>query len=307
MGKQSAEEKVRKRLNDINDKLHDENNTLKLKKIIIIAAVCLGVLALIICLMMLDKVKEIKVKGDLTAYNETRVIEASGMNIGESIFKRTSFGIKRNIRKSIPMTEKVKIRRNIFTGKITIDIEFDDFDYFVKYGKSYYAVDENLVVMDKRGTKSEYFSLGARLIEIPDILEPEIGKELIFEDTVPEDEDDTDVVDIKEYKYIYDILREASESKHYSEMNVLSLKEKFNISAIYSRKYRVYIGNPNQMDTKFKMLDGVLDEGSLEYAEKGIIDITDPSKVSARAVTDSYGTEEGSDKVSPVDFSKYFS
>ena len=90
-------------------------------------------------------------------------------------------------------------------------------------------------------------------------------------------------------------------------MNVLSLKEKFNINAIYGRKYRVYIGNPNQLDTKFKMLDGVIDEGSLEYAEKGIIDITDPSKVSARAVTDSYGTQEGSDMISPVDFSKYFS
>lgn len=307
MGKQSAEDKVRKRLNDINDKLHDDNNALKLKKIIIIAAICLCALALMIFLMMIDKVKEIKVKGELTAYNETRVIEASGIDIGESIFKRTSFGIKRNIRKSIPMTEKVKIRRNIFTGKITIDIEFDDFDYFVKYGKNYYAVDENLVVMDKRGTKSEYFSLGARYIEIPDILEPQIGKELIFEDTVPEDEDDTDVVDIKEYKYIYDILKVASDSKHYGEMNVLSLKEKFNINAIYDRKYRVYIGNPNQLDTKFKMLDGVLDEGSLEYAEKGIIDITDPSKVSARAVTDSYGTQEGSDMISPVDFSKYFS
>lgn len=307
MGKQSAEDKVRKRLNDINDKLHDENNKVKLKKTIIIAAVCLGVLALIIFLMVIDKVKQIKVTGELSAYNESRVIEASDIDIGESIFKRTSFGIKRNIKKSIPMTEKVKIRRNIFTGKITIDIEFDDFDYFVKYGKNYYAVDENLVVMDKRGSKSEYFALGARLIEIPDILEPKIGEELIFEDTVPEDENDTDVSDIKEFKYIYDVLKRASESGYYNEINVISLKEKFNINAIYSRKYRVYIGNPNQMDTKFKMLDGVLNEGSLKYAQKGIIDVTDPSKVSARAVSDSYGTEEGTDKISPVDFSRYFS
>lgn len=307
MGKQSAEDKVRKRLNDINDKLQDDGVKAKLKRIIIIAVICLGVLALIIFLMMIDKVKEIRVKGELSAYNETRVIQASGIDIGESIFKRTSFGIKKNIKKSIPMTEKVKIRRNIFTGRITIDIEFDDFDYFVKYGKYYYAVNEKLVVMDRRDSRSEYFALGARYIEIPDILEPKIGEELIFEDTVPEDENDKDVADIKEFKYIYDILLSVSESQYYGEVNVISLREKFNISAIYSKKYRVYIGNPSQMDTKLKMLDGVLDEGSLEYAQKGIIDLTDPSKVSARAVTDSYGTEEGTDKVSPVDFSKYFS
>ena len=307
MSKKSAEERVREKLNKMNLKLTEKSSVGKLKKTVILACVTIGALALIIFGMYMDKVKEIYVEGDLTAYNETMIIEASGIDIGDSIFGKTAFGVKHRIKKNIPMTEKVKIRKNIFTGRVKIDIEFSEFDYFIKYGSNYYAVNEKLVVMDKRSSKSEYFALGARYIEIPDVCDPEIGKALIFEDTVPEDKDDKDVVDIEEYQYIYDILRIASESESYGEMNVLLLEEKFNISAVYSEKYRVYIGNFNQIDIKFKMLDGVLNEGSLKYAEKGIIDLSDPTKVSARAVDDSENVVDGEVQKSPVDFSEYFS
>lgn len=311
MSKKSAEEKVREKLNKMNLKLTDKASAGKLKRTVRIALITIGAIALIILGMYMDKVREISVEGELFAYNETRVIEASGIDIGESIFGKTGFGIKRTIKKNIPMTESVKIRKNIFTGRVRIIIEFEDFDYFIKYGSSYYAIDENLVVMDKRNSKSEYFSLGARYIEIPDVCAPEIGKELIFEDTVPVDENDKDVVDIEEFEYIYRFLKMASESESYGEMNVLLLEEKFNISAVYSEKYRVYFGSFGQLDIKLKMLDGVLDEGSLQYAQKGIIDLTDPTKVSARAVEESPNNSEGEieeeTKKSPVDFSEYFS
>lgn len=307
MSKKSAEERVREKLNKMNLKLTEKSSVGKLKKTVILACITIGALALIIFGMYMDKVREIYVEGDLTAYNETMIIEASGIDIGDSIFGKTALGVKHRIKKNIPMTEKVKIRKNIFTGRVKIDIEFSEFDYFIKYGSNYYAVNEKLVVMDKRSSKSEYFALGARYIKIPDVCDPEIGKALIFEDTVPEDKDDKDVVDIEEFQYIYDILRIASESESYGEMNVLLLEEKFNISAVYSEKYRVYIGNFNQIDIKFKMLDGVLDEGSLQYAEKGIIDLSDPTKVSARAVDDSQDIVDGEAQKSPVDFSEYFS
>ena len=311
MSKKSAEEKVREKLNKMNLKLTAESSAGKLKKTVITAIISIGVIALIIFGMYMDKIREISVEGDLVAYNETRIIEASGIDIGDSIFGKMGFSVKRTIKKNIPMTESVKIRKNIFTGRVRIIVEFDDFDYFIKHGSSYYAIDENLVVMDKRDSKSEYFSLGARYIEIPDVCTPEIGKELIFEDTVPDDKNDTDVVDIEEFEYIYRFLKMASESDSYGEMNVLLLEERFNISAVYSEKYRVYFGSFGQLDIKLKMLDGVFDEGSLQYAQKGIIDLTDPAKVSARAVEESVDAEEGVNEEktekSPVDFSEYFS
>lgn len=307
MSKKSAEEKVREKLNKINLKLTDKISSVGLKKIIIIASVSVALIALIILGMCFDKIKNIYVEGDLVAYNETRIIEASGIDIGDSIFGKSGFFIKRSIRKNIPMTEKVKIRKNIFTGKVSIEIEFADFDYFIKHGSSYYAVDENLVVMDKRASKSEYFTLGARYIDIPDVCTPEIGKPLIFEDTVPADKNDKDVVDVEEYDYIYNFLKAAKASKSYGKMNVLLLEEKFNISAVYSQKYRVYFGNFSDVELKIKMLDGVYDDGSFDYVEKGIIDLSDPSKVSARVAEDKEEIVDGEVQKSPVDFSEYFS
>ena len=311
MSKKSAEEKVREKLNKLNSKLTDMGSAGKLKKWTLISVIAVGVIALIIFGMYMDKVREIEVEGDLTAYNETRVIDASEIDIGESIFGKTAFSIKRTIRKNIPMTEKVKIRKNVFTGRVRIIIEFEEFDYFIKHGDNYYAVDENLVVMDMRKSRSEYFSLGARYIEIPEVCAPIIGKELVFADTVPEDKDDKDVTPVEEYEYIYRFLKAATESDAYGDINVLTLTEKFNISGIYSEKYRVYFGGLSEMDIKFKMLDSVFSEGSLKYAEKGIIDLTDPNKVSARAVEETkeeVGEEiEVETQKSPVDFSDYFS
>ena len=311
MSKKSAEEKVREKLNKLNLRLTDISSAGKLKKLIVIASITLCVIALIIFGMCMDKVREITVEGDLLAYNETRVIEASGIDIGEGIFSKTAASIKRTVRKNIPMTESVKIRKNIFTGRVRIIITFDEFDYFIKHGDSYYAVDESLVVMDVRKSKSEYFSLGARYIEIPEVCAPIIGKGLVFLDTVPENKDDKDVTPVEEYEYIYRFLKAASESGSYGELDVLTLTEKFNISGVYSEKYRVYFGGLSEIDIKLKMLDSVFAEGSLTYAEKGIIDLTDPGKVSARAVEDTKEEIgegfEGEIEKSPVDFSEYFS
>lgn len=307
MSKKTPEERVREKLLKMNNSFADARSEGKLKRVLIIFCVCVLLVLLLIVLMISIKVKEINVEGDLAAFNETKVIEASEMGIGKSIFKKTSFGIKKTIKENLPMTKSVSVKKNVFTGKLTINIEFSEFDFFIKYGSNYYAVDKELRVLDKRTSKSEYYALGASYIEIPRISEPRMGEKLVFAATIPEEGNEENVVDKKEFDYVYEFLDTAYNSKSYGELNVLLMKDKFDVNAVYFEKYRVYFGSRSDVDIKFKMLDGVLADGSIDYAERAVIDITDAKKTSVRAMeAPTYKGEEGEEK-SEVDFSEYFS
>lgn len=304
MEKESAESRLRKRLYGIKARLDDKDYRRKMKRIFIALAILLVIIFLAVVWMITTKVREIYVDGELVAYNETKIIESMGINIGDSIFSKTRMGIKREIRKNLPLAENIKVRKNVFSGVISVDVEFADMEFFIKYGKRYYAVDKDLTVVDMRASKSEYFALGAVYLYLPEVTAPTIGEKLIFRATVPDDMDPSrEVADVKDFEYITNMLAEIKGSQIYDDFNVISLDNKFDISAVVMEKYRVYFGNSSNAELKLRMLDGVISDGALDYAEKGIIDITDPNRVSARAVNASASDSESS----KVDFSEYFS
>ena len=61
------------------------------------------------------------------------------------------------------------------------------------------------------------------------------------------------------------------------------LTTKFDISLISEEKYKVRFGNVNKLDVKFIILREIIAEGSMDYAEKVSIDLSDPSRATARA------------------------
>lgn len=304
MEKESAESRLRKRLYGIKARMENTCDRRKLKRIFIALTIFVVLIFLVVLWMFMTKVKGIDVDGELEAYNETKIIESMGINIGDSIFSKTRTKIKREIQKNLPLAENIRVRKNVFTGVISVDVEFADMEFFIKYGKRYYAVDKDLTVVDTRSSKSEYFALGAIYVYLPEITAPTVGEKLVFRATVPDDMDSSrEVADAKDFKYVTDILSAVQNSDIYDGVNVILLDNKFDISAVVMEKYRVYFGNFSNAELKLKMLDGVIRDGALDYAEKGIIDLTDPTRVSARAVDGSAsGSESGK-----VDFSEYFS
>lgn len=291
MEKKTPEQKTREILNRIKDRIKKGKENKRVRKIFIVSACALVVLVSFAVLMFGVKIKNINVSGDLSAYNETRVVQASEIDIGKSFISKSSVSIKKSIRKNIPLADKIKVRKNIFTGDINIEISFLPFDYYIKYKDAYYALDENLVVVDIRKTENDFASLGGTFIQIPKTCRPIFGKALVFYDTVPNPDGEretpvpeSELVDVKEYQYVYDILKLLKESGDYGNLTSVKLYEKYDVSAIYGGQYRVIFGSASGFELKLSVLNEILADTSWQHTGSGEIDLRDPSAASARAV-----------------------
>ena len=84
------------------------------------------------------------------------------------------------------------------------------------------------------------------------------------------------------YAYTVNFLKSLKESGYHSDSNGVILTEKFEITLIYAEKYSINFGDPNDFDIKFRVLYEILAEGSTQYSDKASIDLSDPSKATAR-------------------------
>ena len=231
------------------------------------------------------KIDTIEITGDVTMFNESEVIEAAEINIGDRIFGKSVFRIKRNLKENMPIAQNVKVRKNPF-GKVTINVELLSVDYYTKIGDKYYALDENLRVLDENISPSKYSAYGAVLIKIPETRTPVIGKNLVFYDTVEEtDTEGETLYEIREesfYSYVTKFLKMLKDSGYHTDANGVVLTEKFEITLIYAEKFSIRFGNATDLDVKFRVLYEILAEGSMQHADRAAIDLSDTEKPTAR-------------------------
>jgi hypothetical protein len=250
---------------------------------LIIAAFAVAVVVTVALLFI--RINSIEITGDVTVFNETEVINAADIGIGDRLFARSSARIKKNIKANMPIAENIKVRKSIF-GKVTINVEMMDVDYYTLIGDKYYALDKELKVLGESKSAGKFSSFGAVLVKLPETRKPEIGKRIVFYDTVVEtDTEEETIYEVREesfYQYASDFLTALKDSGYHAEANGVILTEKFEVTLIYAEKFSILFGNSNDLDVKFRVLYEILSEGSMQYTDKASIDLSDPSRATAR-------------------------
>ena len=251
-------------------------------RLIIASAVAL---LLLILAFFLIRISTIEVTGDVTMFNESEVISAAEIDIGDGLFWKNSWWKKKNIEKNMPIAQNVKVKKSIF-GKVTIHIELLSVDYYAKIGEKYYALDSSLRVLDSNDSSAKYASYGAVKVVLPEVREPVVGEKLVFYDTVKETDTEKETLyevrDKSFYSYTVKFLESLLESGFHDDANGVILTEKFDITLIYANKYRVRFGNSSDLDVKFRVFYEILAEGSTQYSDKVSVDLSNPTSATAR-------------------------
>ncbi len=251
-----------------------------------IISLCVIALLLLGFLVLVTRIDSIEIKGDVSLFNESEIVEASELSVGGALYSKPFFVIKHSIRKNLPMTEKVSVRKNFFTRKVTITVEFTDYEFVLQHGDKFYGVDSDLTVTDIRDSKLEFIALGARVLTLPEIEEPILGESLIFSSTVDVLDENGRVIekgdDLSKYSYVTELLGFLSQSGYLDRTDAVFLDEKFNIRLIMDGRYLVYIGRCESLETKFEVIDAIIDEGSTDYGKSVIISVQNPALASAR-------------------------
>lgn len=284
-GQNRPEDKVRATLEGLRAQMFLRFGEKKSKSILIGSLVALVAAVAVVLVLLLIKVDSIEVEGDVTMFNEGEIIAAAEISEGDRLFSKSSGKIKRNIKKNLPIADSIKVRKSLL-GKVTISVEFSKAEYYCEYAGEYYALDKDLRVLHKSKTDTRYSTYGAVKVILPKIREPIPGEHIVFYYTV-EDRDANgklmyEVEDAKKYDYVKEFLRMLYSSAYYSGADGVILDEKFDVTLIYSGKYKIHYGDVRGLDVKFRVLEGILAEGSMQYADKVSIDLSDPSAAVAR-------------------------
>jgi hypothetical protein len=232
------------------------------------------------------RIRVIDVSGDVTMFNEGDVIRAAGISEGDLLYLRSSYQIEKKVKKNMPLCKNVDVKKSL-SGKVSIDISFNEVCFYTRIGNKYYAIDENLRVLDFDESRSKYSSYGAVSVRLPEVREPILGKKLVFYDTVEEtDTEGETLYEVQKesfYDFTVEFLSILKDSGYLSESDAVILNEKFDLELIYADKFLVKFGDSRDLEEKFRLLFEILSEGSINYASRGVIDLTNPAKAFARA------------------------
>ena len=280
-----AAKATRERLERIRNDLYVKYGEKGARRIITLSAAAIIALVALLILIFLFPVRGIAVSGEVTMFNEGEIIEAAELSEGDSIFLRSSWDIKRTIRKNLPLADEIKVTKTL-TGRVKIKITFNDVKYYTKVDGVYYAIDSELRVLDSNESGAKYSAYGAVYVRLPETRPLEIGKKIVFYDTVEETDTEGEtlyeVAKVKYYDYVISLLSKLEESGFWEQADAVALDEKYDVTLIYAQKYKIRFGSVTDLDSKFRVLFGILDEGSTQYADKAEIDLTNPSAAIAR-------------------------
>ncbi len=286
--KLKPEQRVRQVLEGIRTKLFLRFGEKKSKWIFRASIAAIAVLIVLVVAVFLVRINRIEVTGAVTMFNEGEIIAAAGINEGDGLLWKPSWTIRKNVEKNMPMTHNVRVTKSPF-GKVTIYVELRPVEYYFEYEGSYYAMDSELRVRDMSDSYRKYSAYGAVKVVLPEIRKPVVGERIVFyytvEETDTEGETLYEVEDEKSYRYVSSFLSALYGSGYREDADGVILTERFDVIMIYANKFKVRFGESEDLDVKFRMLYEIFKEGSLQYADKVYIDLSDPSAAVARPDT----------------------
>jgi hypothetical protein len=285
MSEKRPENAIREKLEAMRARLFLRYGEKGLKRLTVLIPTAFFALLALILFFFLFPIRGIEVVGDATVFNEGDIIQAAEIEEGDSFFLRSSGSIKRALERNLPLAEKIKVTKT-FTGKIKIDVEFRKAEFFAKCGELFFAFDSDLTVVGIDSSRSKFLAFGAVYVRLPEVRDPEVGKKIVFYDTI--EETDTagellyEVKEEKYYDYVPTYLKALLASGFHEDADVADLRRKFDIVLIYAEKFEAKFGYVDDLEAKFNVFFKILEEGSAQSYDKATADLTNPSKATLR-------------------------
>ena len=209
-------------------------------------------------LTVLFHIAEISVEGE-NYYTEERIIEATGIQLDDNMFRINMKKIEDRLIKELPRIKSINIRR-VLMDKIVIDIVEADPVAVVYADNNYLILDADSKVLES----TPVLPLDLILLTGAQVSRYEIGSVIEFEDT--------DIADI--IKRTMTALDDAGLLKKSAELN---LEKKYNICLRYGEFITCELGDTEKLDKKMQMILKVMEDNPDDVT--AVIDASDPNKV----------------------------
>lgn len=238
--KKKKTNKVNKKKKVVNKK---KNNILKWTSLFIILLVILA----LFLLSDLFNIKTIKVEQN-NIISEEEIINLSGLQINENMFKFLKGKIKDNI-KTNPYIKDVEIKRNL-NGIVIIQVEERIATFFLK-------IEDRYAYIDNQGYILEIVNKPAKLTELTGFAEQNIvpGERLIVED-------------LEKLDTVIKIMEAAQNKNLEKSITTIDISDKTNyLITIKTEKKTIHFGDSSNINDKFLYIEALLKDTKNEEGE----------------------------------------
>ena len=222
--------------------------------ILIIAA------AIALSLTVFFKIQSINVTGD-DIYNAETIVAASGLNVGENMFKSSKKDISNKLETSLPYIESVHVKRSP-TGNVTLVITAAKAELAIDCGEGYILMNKNGKVLED-GVVS--INEDVATVTASTIVTATPGDIIVFEN-----EQDTQT--LKDIKSIID-------SKQIEKITDINITQNSSVVLTYDMRITLEVGMMSTLEQKMDFVKATLDKlNSDEPNFEGSIDFTVENK-----------------------------
>ena len=196
---------------------------------IIVVVITVGV---ILSLTVLFKTEKIEVKGN-RYYEDSIIIQLSGLKEGDNIFTSTMFADTDGIVNTLPYIKAAHVSFNIPNG-LVITVENQAPYYSLKSGKDYFLVSKDNRILEKVDKKPDKLMF----IEAPKLKSTEAGDYVEFEN--------------ERYTKALDDIIASLKKNNIKDITAISVKDISNITITYDNRIVIKIGLPDSIDYKIR-------------------------------------------------------
>lgn len=222
--------------------------------ILIIAA------AIALSLTVFFKIQSINVTGD-DIYNGETIVAASGLNVGENMFKSSKKDISNKLETSLPYIESVHVKRSP-TGNVTLAITAAKAELAIDCGEGYILLNKNGKVLED-GVVS--INEDVTTVTASAIVTATPGDVIVFEN-----EQDTQT--LKDIKSIID-------SKQIEKITDINITQNSSVVLTYDMRITLEVGMVSTLEQKIDFIKATLDKlNSDDPGFEGSIDFTVENK-----------------------------
>lgn len=204
------------------------------------------------------RIKHVSVSG-LTVYDDWRIIETSGITVGQNSYSFSKEDVEKAITKEFPYIKSVKIRHTS-PSSVDLNITEDNAEYYFKLDGEYFILSGTLKVLEIIKDSDLMSVRHPSLIQIyiSGVSTAIVGKTLEFSSE-------------RYYSYVVDTLETFSQCSMAPYINIINCRNKFSVYFIFDNRYKIEIGDTEDLTMKLTFASAIIE--NLSKSERGIINV----------------------------------
>jgi len=261
----------------------------------------LGVVILTVGVMLLGKLPKVTSVSaeDGTYYTAAAVLAHAGIEAGDEMLGFDGFAKAKELKKSLPLMDKVKIRKHL-NGSVTVSFTEVEKLYYTCHNQNYYIINaETREVLCVAGDATEARRVGAIYLGLPECTRVRVGEELTFINLpyAPEtDSPELSTYELETYEperenaYVFEFVEILMESSVAERVVGMELGDRFDLWLVLRGGIRIRVGTMDELERKLTLADRSLQDkaasGGIPAGMPTLVDVSDPARIIHRSSPD---------------------